>query len=104
MKKFATALSILLMLGGITIAGGCDNHNKSYNRVKNGAEAPQIAFVLSMDMDGKHLMKRNINFGQTAHNVQSEMGEILAQDINFDELAKQFPEIYNQIRSYLISS
>ena len=70
--------------------------------VKNGAEAPQVAFVLFMD--GKHLMKRNINFGQTVHTVQSEMGEILAQDINFDELAKQFPEIYNQIRSYPISS
>ena len=102
MKKFAAALSILLMLGGIAIAGGCDNHNKSYNMVKNGAEAPQVAFVLSMD--GKHLMKRNINFGQTVHTVQSEMGEILAQNINFDEWAKQFPKIYNQIRSYPISS
>ena len=102
MKKFAAALSILLMLGGIAIAGGCDNHNKSYNMSKNGVEAPQVAFVLSVD--GNHLMKRNINFGQTVHTVQSEMGEILAQDINFDELAKQFPEIYNQIRSYLISS
>ena len=49
------------MLGGIAIAGGCDNRNKSYNMVKNGAEAPQVAFVLSMD--GNHLMKRNINFG-----------------------------------------
>ncbi len=70
--------------------------------VKNGVEAPQVAFVLSVD--GNHLMKRNINFEQTVHIVQSEMGGILAQDINFDELAKQFPEIYNQIRSYLISS
>ena len=52
MKKFAAALSILLMLGGIAIAEGCDNHNKSYNMVKNGAEAPQVAFVLFMD--GKH--------------------------------------------------
>ena len=69
---------------------------------KNGVEAPQVASVLSVD--GNHLMKRNINFGQTVHTVQSEMGEILAQDINFDELAKQFPEIYNQIRSYPISS
>ena len=70
--------------------------------VKNGTEAPQVAFFLSMD--GNHLMKRNINFEQTVHIVQCEMGGILAQDINFDELAKQFPEIYNQIRSYLISS
>ena len=90
------------MLGGIAIAGGCDNHNKSYNMVKNGAATLQVAFVLSMD--GNHLMKCNINFGQTIHIVQSEMWEILAQNINFDELAKQFPEIYNQIRSYLISS
>ena len=90
------------MLGGIAIAGGYDNHNKSYDMVKNGVEAPQVAFVLSVD--GNHLMKRNINFEQTVHIVQSEMGGILAQDINFDELAKQFPEIYNQIRSYLISS
>ena len=102
MKKFAAALSILLMLGEIAIAGSCDNHNKSYNMVINGVEAPQVAFVLPMG--GKHLMKRNINFGQTVHTVQSEMGEILAQDINFDELANQFPEIYNQIRSYPISS
>ena len=102
MKKFAAALSILLMLGGIAIAGVCDNYNKSYDMVKKAAEVPQATFVLSMD--GKHLMKRDINLGQTVYTVQSEMGEILAQDVNFDELAKQFPEIYNQIRSYPISS
>ena len=81
MKKFAAALSILLMLGGIAIAGGCDNHNKSYNMVKNGVEAPQVAFVLSMD--GNHLMKRNINFEQTVHIVQSEMGGNLGSRYQF---------------------
>ena len=50
-------------------------------------------------MDGKHLMKRDINLGQTVYTVQSQMGEILAQDISFDELAEQFPEIYSQVSS-----
>ena len=81
------------MLGGIAIAGGCDNRNRSYNMAKNAGEAPQVNFLLSMD--GKHLMKRDINLGQTVNIVQSEMREILDQNINYDESAKQFPEIYN---------
>ena len=64
---------------------------------KNATEAPQETFVLSVD--GKLVMKRDPNPGQTVYTVQSEMGEILAQDISFDELAEQFPEIYSQVSS-----
>jgi len=64
---------------------------------KNATEAPQGTFVLSVD--GKRVMKRDLNPGQTVYTVQSEMGEILAQDISFDELAEQFPEIYSQVSS-----
>ena len=92
MKKFAAALSVMLLIGGVSIAGGCDYHNKSYTMAKNATEAPQGTFVLSVD--GKHVMKRDL-----IYTVQSEMGEILAQDISFDELAEQFPEIYSQVSS-----
>ena len=71
MKKFVAALSILLMLGGITIAGGCDNHNKFYSMVKNVAEALKVIFLLSMN--SKDLIKCDINLGQIAYNVESEM-------------------------------
>jgi hypothetical protein len=64
---------------------------------KNATEAPQGTFVLSVD--GKCVMKRDLNPGQTVYTVKSEMGEILAQDISFDELAEQFPEIYSQVSS-----
>ena len=97
MKKFAAAMSVTLMLGGIAVAGGCDYHNKSYTMAKNAAEAPQGTFVLSVD--GKCVMKHDLNPGQTVYTVESDMGEILAQDISFDELAKQFPEIYSQVSS-----
>ena len=96
MKKFAAALSVMLLIGGVGIASGCD-HNKSYTMAKNATEAPQETFVLSVD--GKLVMKRDPNPGQTVYTVQSEMGEILAQDIRFDELAEQFPEIYSQVSS-----
>ena len=97
MKKFAAALSVMLLIGGVGIAGGCDYHNKSYTMAKNASEAPQGTFVLSVD--GKRVMKRDLNPGQTVYTVQGEMGEILAQDISFDELAEQFPEIYSQVSS-----
>ena len=97
MNKFAAALSVMLLIGGVGIAGGCDYHKKSYTMAKNATEAPQGTFVLSVD--GKRVMKRDLNPGQTVYTVQNEMGEILAQDINFDELAEQFPEIYGQISS-----
>jgi hypothetical protein len=64
---------------------------------KNATEAPQGTFVLSVD--GKRVVKRDLQPGQTVYTVQSEMGEILAQDISFDELAEQFPEIYSQVSS-----
>ena len=97
MKKFAAALSVMLLIGGLGIASGCDYNNKSYTMAKNATEAPQGIFVLSVD--GKRVMKRDLNPGQTVYTVQSEMGEILAQDISFDELAEQFPEIYSQVSS-----
>ena len=97
MKKFAAALSVMLLVGGAGIASGCDYHNKSCTMAKNATEAPQETFVLSVD--GKRVMKRDLNPGQTVYTVQSEMGEILAQDISFDELAEQFPEIYSQVGS-----
>ena len=96
-KKFAAALSVMLLIGGVGIASGCDYHNKSYTMAKNATEAPQETFVLSVD--GKLVMKRDPNPGQTIYTVQSEMGEILAQDISFEELAEQFPEIYSQVSS-----
>ena len=96
MKKFAAALSVMLLIGGVG-AGGCEYHNKSYTMAKNATEAPQGTFVLSVD--GKRVMKRDLNSGQTVYTVQSEMGEILAQDISFDELAERFPEIYSQVSS-----
>jgi hypothetical protein len=34
MKKFAAALSVMLLIGGVGIAGGCDYHNKSYTMAK----------------------------------------------------------------------
>ena len=71
MKKFVAALSILLMLGGIAIAAGCDNHNKFYSMVKNVAEALKVIFLLSMN--SKDLIKCDINLGQIAYNVESEM-------------------------------
>ena len=71
MKKFVAALSIFLMLGGIAIAGGCDNHNKFYSMVKNVAEALKVIFLLSMN--SKDLVKCDINLGQIAYNVESEM-------------------------------
>ena len=95
MKKFAAALSVMLLIGGVGIAGGCDHHNKSYTMAKNANEAPQGTVVLSVD--GKRVMKRDLNPGQTVYTVQREMGEIMAQDISFDELAEQFPEIYSQV-------
>ena len=44
-------------------------------------------------------MKRDLNPVETVYSVQSETGEILAQDISFDELAEQFPEIYSKVSS-----
>ena len=41
MKKFAAAMSVTLMSGGIAIAGGCDYHNESHTMAKNATEAPQ---------------------------------------------------------------
>ena len=64
---------------------------------KNATEAPQGTFVLSVE--GKLVMKRDLNPGQTVYTVQSKIGQILAQDISFDELAEQFPEIYSQVNS-----
>ena len=97
MKKFAAALSVMLLIGGVGIAGGCDYQNKSYTMAKNAIEAPQGTFVLSVD--GKRVVKRDLNPGQTVYTVQSEMGEILAQNISFDELAERFPKIYSQVSS-----
>ena len=97
MKKFAAALSVMLLTGGLGLAGGCDYHNKYYTMAKNATKAPQRTFVLSVD--GKRVMKRDLHPGQTAYTVQSEIGEILAQDISFDELAEQFPEIDSQVSS-----
>ena len=87
----------MLLIGGVGTADGCEYHNKSYTMAKNATEVPQGIFVLSVD--GKRVMKRDLNPGQTVYSVQSEMGEILAQDISFDELAEQFPEIYSQVGS-----
>ncbi len=97
MKKFSAALSAMLLIGGVGIAGVCDHSNKSYTMVKNATESPQGIFVFSVD--GKRVMERDLNPGQTVYTVQNEMGEILAQDISFDELAEQFPEIYSQVSS-----
>ena len=87
----------MLLISWVGIAGGCDYHNKSYTMAKNSTEASQGIFVLSVD--GKRVVKRDLNPGQTVYTVQNEMGEILAQDISFDELAEQFPEIYSQVSS-----
>ena len=67
MKKFAAALSVVLLVGGAGIASGCDYHNKSYTMAKNATEAPQGTFVLSVD--GKRVMKRDLNPGQTVYTV-----------------------------------
>ena len=63
MKKFAAALSVMLLTGGVSIAGGCDYHNKSRTMAKNATEAPLGKFVLTVD--GKRVMKRDFNPGQT---------------------------------------
>ena len=63
MKKFAASLSVMLLIGGVGIAGGCDYHNKFYTMAKNATEAPLGKFVLTVD--GKRVMKRDLNPGQT---------------------------------------
>ena len=62
-EKFATSLSVMLLIGGVGIAGGCDYHNKSYTMAKNATEAPLGKFVLTVD--GKRVMKRDLNPRQT---------------------------------------
>ena len=63
MKKFAASLSVMLLIGGVGIAGGCDYHNKSYTMAKNATEAPLGKFVITVD--GKRVIKRDLNPGQT---------------------------------------
>ena len=63
MKKFAASLSMMLLIGGVGIAGGCDYYKKSYKLAKNATEAPLGTFVLAVD--GKRVMKRYLNPGQT---------------------------------------
>lgn len=95
MKKFAAAFTGLLLAAGFSTVSACEHYKSSYTMARAKTELPQGTFVL--EMDGKRVMKRNLTPGQTVYTVQSNLGEILAQDLSTEELANQFPELHSRV-------